>query len=91
MKILDSLRGLYLNLFEHTDVAHFYGYIEIETLDTFYLAKKKNRTCHKSMEERPILSSTIDERSLLSINSFSKIIRCNHILFGRHKFQQLDR
>jgi hypothetical protein len=40
MKILDSLRGLYLNLFEHTDVAHFYGYIEIETLDTFYLEKK---------------------------------------------------
>lgn len=44
MKILDSLRGLYLNPFtcnaEHTDVAHFYGYIEIETLDTFYLEKK---------------------------------------------------
>jgi hypothetical protein len=40
MKILDLLRGLYLNLFEHTDVAHFYGYIEIETLDTFYLEKK---------------------------------------------------
>jgi len=71
MKILDSLRGLYLNLFEHTDVAHFCGYIEIETLDTFYLAKKIV-LCHKSMEERPILSSTIDERSLLSINSFSR-------------------